>query len=865
MRALPTGTVTMLFTDIEGSTTLLERLGDGYAEALAGHRRALREVFERHGGFEVGTEGDSFFVVFPAAAEALAAAREGQTALAEDEIRVRMGLHTGEPLIHDDDYVGMDVHRAARVGAAGHGGQILVTEATRALVDADDLTDLGAHRLKDIGEMRLFQVGDERFPPLRSMRAGNLSPRTKPLVGRDAEMRDVDALLRDGRARPVTLVGPGGIGKTTLAREVGRGLVDAFPDGVWFVDLAAVTAREQLEPEIASALSAMTDLAAHLGDRRALLILDNFEQLVAAGPEVARILEAAPNCGCLVTSREPLRIRGEREVPLSPLDVDASIELFRDRATAVTPAFDAEDATLLALCERLDRIPLAIELAAARTRVMDAGQLLARLETRLPMLTGGARDAPERQRTLRSTIEWSYDLLAPLEQRAFARLGVFLGGWTLDAAEDVCDVDVDTLERLAEKSLVIAERGRFRMLETIREFATERLDASEDAEAMRRRHAEHYRDLVARAEPKLTGPEQHRWLERLDTDLDNIRAAFEWLAARPERAEEAVRIAGDLTIFWYVRARHATGLEWLDRAVALSEGTRSAPRVRALWGYGFVLGLTGAGEEAHANLIAGLELATELGDASLTARCLDCLGLLAFFRNDLAGARAAFEDAISYAREADDRWCLADALATLGSIYPLVGDFEAATTAGREGLVLARREDDRAGIRMALFGLALAGYRSGDLDAARENGEEGLAICRELGDRFFVAYFLWILALAAVESDDGATARRHASESLEIAEELGVPVLLVCALEARAVVALSDDDDATAETMLRRADAIAGEGMVPGSYAAAVAFRLAELAASRNDRETANRELERSRALARDVGDVWGVARASGS
>ena len=859
MTALPTGTVTLLFTDIEGSTRLLERLGDAYADTLDEHRRALREAFERHGGVEVGTEGDSFFVAFPSASGALAAARDGQDALATGEVRVRMGMHTGEPLIHDGNFVGMDVHRAARVAAAGHGGQIVLTEATRTLVGSEDVRDLGNHRLKDIGELRLYQYGDKEFPPLRTLGSGNLPSPATPLVGREAELAALVSIVRDEGTRLVTLVGPGGIGKTRLALELGRELLGSFIDGVWFVDLGAITDPERFETALADGVGATDELDAYLRDRRSLLILDNFEQLVAASQRLARLLGSCPGIACVVTSREALHLRGERDFPLGPLGKDASIELFRDRARAVLPSSEADNDLLARLCDRLDRLPLAIELAAARTRVLDASQLFERLDQRLPLLTGGPRDAPERQRTLRSTIEWSHDLLDEAEKRLFARLGAFVGGWSLEAAEDVGEADLDTLQALADKSLISSDHGRFRMLETIREFAVEQLEMSNDADEIRGRHARYLSDLAARAEPQLISPEQHIWLDRIEIDYDNLHGAFEWLAGTD--VEQAVPLAVNLTFFWYIRGRYASGIEWLERAVALSEGRRSLVRARALWGLGFLHAIVGDGERASALLLESLELAREGDNASMIARSLDVLALLAFFQNDLSRARATFEEAIGYARAADDRWCLADCLGTVSSIYPLVGEFDRAMEAGTEALDIARREDDRQGIRMALFGLALTQCRLGHLEPACAMAEEGLAICREIGDRFFASYFLWILALAETDDGDLGMGQTHAEEALRIAEELEVPLLLVCALEASAGVVRAEGDLDRAWQLLTRADAITESGMVPSSYGSTVARALGELAAARGDGRASRDHLERSLAIAEGVGDRWGVDR----
>jgi predicted ATPase len=661
----------------------------------------------------------------------------------------------------------------------------------------------------------------------------------------------------------VTVVGPGGFGKTTLSLEVGRDLGEYFADGVWIVDLSSSTDPEQVEPTIAATLGATEGVRAHLAARRALLLLDNFEQIIAAADVVAALLEACPQISYLVTSREALHLKGEHTFPLPALAEDASVELFRERARMVRPDFEADDALLARVCERLERIPLAIELAAARVRVLDASQLLERLGQRLPVLTGGASDAPERHRTLRSTIEWSHDLLDETERQLFARLAVFVGGWTIEAAEAVCETDLDVLQALAEKNLVASESGRFRMLETIREFATERLEASGERDEIQRRHAVYYADLAERAEPQLISPEQHIWLDRINTDFDNIRAAFAWFAETPDGAGDAVRLAANLFFFWYIRGgRYAEGIEWFEHALALSEGERSLARARVLWGAGFLLGIVGDGERAEPRVREALELARELDDASLISRTLGCLGILSFFQNDLPLAQATYEECIEYARVADDRWCLADALGTIGSIYPLVAQFDKAKRAGTEGLEIARREDDRQGIRMALFGLALADHRLGDLGPARAEAGEALAICREIGDTFFTCYCLWILA--GVEVEDGNTEKAHAyaQESLALAEVLSVPLLLVCALEASAAVARAEGDDERALVLLTRADGIGRSGMVPFSYVATATRALGQVTAALGDHAGGREQLERALSIALEFGDTWGEERA---
>jgi hypothetical protein len=407
MRDLPSGTVTLLFTDIEGSTRLLHELGDGYAAVLDDHRRTLRTAFSAHGGVEVDTQGDASFAAFSRASDAVAAAARIQRGLADGPIRVRIGLHTGEPLLTDEGYVGVDVHRGARVCAAGHGGQVLLSQPTRDLVDAD-VRDLGKHRLKDLLEPeRLFQLGAGEFPPLKTLDWTNLPVQPTPLVGRERELADAAGLLREHRL--LTLVGPPGTGKTRLAAQLAAELADEF-DQVSWVALQDVLDPELVEPTIAQTVGVTDDLAGHLRDRHALLVLDNLEQVIACGPRLNALVAGSSEVRLLATSREPLHVTLERSYPVSPLPEDDAIVLFCERASAVRPGFKANGG-VAEICRRLDGLPLAIELAAAWVRVLTPEALLGRLEERLPLLTGGARDLPDRQRTLRSTIAWSYDLL----------------------------------------------------------------------------------------------------------------------------------------------------------------------------------------------------------------------------------------------------------------------------------------------------------------------------------------------------------------------------------------------------------------------------------------------------------------------
>ncbi|HSB37590.1 MAG TPA: adenylate/guanylate cyclase domain-containing protein, partial [Gaiellaceae bacterium] len=579
MRQLPSGTVTFLFTDIEGSTKLLQELGpERYAEELAAHRGALREAFARHGGIEVDTQGDAFFVAFPTAPGALAAASEAQGELS---IPVRMGVHTGTPLLTDEGYVGADVHRAARIAAVGHGGQVLVSAATAALVRQDRLRDLGEHRLKDLsGPERIFQLGERDFPRLKTLFQTNLPLPATPFVGRERDLAEATELLIGG-VRILTLSGPGGTGKTRLALQAAAAAGDAYEHGVWWVPLAPLTDAALVLPTAAEVLGSKRELAAEIGDRRLLLLLDNFEHVIDAAPDVARLVAACPNLTLLVTSRERLQVSGEHEYAVPAMAPPDGLALFAARACALGADVDGESAR--ELCERLDNLPLALELAAARTKLFTPAQLVERLGQRLDLFKGG-RDADPRQRTLRATIEWSYDLLAPGEQQLFARLSVFAGGCTYEAAAAICYADENTLQSLLDKSLLrrrtgLAREPRVWMLETIREFALELLEGSGEEDDVRRRHAEYFGELAEWARPRLLTASQRVVLGLLDDEVDNVRQAISWSLGSSR--ELALAITSALEDFWLIRGHLPEARRWLERGLA-GPATPPALRARAL-------------------------------------------------------------------------------------------------------------------------------------------------------------------------------------------------------------------------------------------------------------------------------------------
>ncbi len=754
MPELPTGTVTFLFTDIEGSTRLLHELGEDYAEALSEHRRVIRAAFAHQGGVEVDTQGDAFFVAFARATDALAAARDAQQELEASLIRVRMGIHTGEPIVTVEGYVGMDVHKGARIAAVGHGGQVLVSQTTRDLCGDELLRDLGEHRLKDLtSPERIFQLGEHEFPPLKTLYRTNLPVPATRFVGRKAEIEALGDLLRT-EVRLVTLTGPGGTGKTRLAMHAVAEAADGYPDGVWWVPLAALSDSSLVLSTVGQVLGARGELAEHIGSKRLLLLLDNFEHLVEAARDIGGLLGACPSADIVVTSRERLQVAGEHEYPVPPLEVSDGVLLFTERACSLVPDFEG-NGDVHELCGRLDNLPLALELAAARTKLFSPAQLLERLGQRLDLLKGG-RDADPRQRTLRATIEWSYDLLTDEERALFARMAVFSGGCTVEAAEEICDADPDTLQSLLDKSLLRRREStggepRLWMLETIRAFASQKLSESGELKAIRRRHCEAY----ARLGEDLQAPFRDGDVDaiaRVEVELDNFRAVLDWAAETGEPGP-GFSIVWALWYFWVTRGLGAEGLRWALWAVAEREKLSRSEQALGLLGTSELIRFFGDVDLAMRLKQDLVVVFRELGDDRRVAATLADLAAMAGVRGDFSEARLLAEEALVLRRKAGAPSGISHALAHQGEIEFEAGDYERARALCEQSLKSAEESQLPTMIMGTVIMVGECARRCGDIQASKVHLRRGLTLARDLGQRAAFPELLQEIAAVAARPD----------------------------------------------------------------------------------------------------------------
>jgi predicted ATPase/class 3 adenylate cyclase len=775
--SLPHGTVTFLFTDIEGSTQLLQERGVEYAEMLAGHRRALREEFARHGGVEVDTQGDAFFVAFAKASDAVAAASAAREALADGPIRVRMGLHTGEPMRTDEGYVGIDVHRAARIAAAGHGGQILLSQATRDLVGADRARDLGLHRLKDLAAPeRLYQLGEEEFPPLKSVDQTNLPVQPTPFVGRERELAEVLKLLDVHRI--VTLTGPGGSGKTRLALQAAAESVEQYGDGVWFVSLGALRDPRLIEPTIARVLGGPDDLPEFLTGKRTLLVLDNLEQLLPGAADIVARLDAT----ILATSRSRLNIAAEQEFPVPTLPIDDAAALFTQRARQLDPRFEP-DAAVGQIAERLDGLPLALELAAGRVKVLTPRQILERLGRSLDLLTSGAHDAPERQRTLRGTIEWSYRLLTDDERQLFSRLAVFAGSFELETAEAVSSADLDVLHSLVDKSLLRhGENGRFFMLVTIKEFALEKLRELPDASSLRRRHDDYFLGVAEEldARERLSGLRDlsAESLSRFERELPNFRAALAGLL-EDGRREGVLRLGAALWRFWLNRAQYRDAADWLEKA-PLDDATLTLDvRAAALGAAGGIAYYTHDDiDEAETFRREGLEVRRVQDDPHELGAALSRLASVAWRRGDFDGAIAYHKQALPLYEQAGAESLLLTELHWLGDAHRDRGDYDEGERVLEETIARAREFGLDQQLTSTLHSLGDLSLDRVDPETALKRFAEALTYAVATGSRRVQIYCIAGIGCALLQQGDDRAAARLWGIAEDQEHRLGFRMLL---------------------------------------------------------------------------------------
>jgi predicted ATPase len=885
MPELPAGTLTLLFTDMEGSTRLLQQVGEHYAALLQECRRLLRTAFGQWHGQEVDTQGDAFFVVFARASDAVCATVDIQQALAAHSwpqdavVQVRIGLHTGEPRRSAEGYVGLDVHHAARIMGAGHGGQILLSQATSVLVEQSlpegvQLQDLGEHRLKDLRRpSRLFQLVvaglPTAFPPLHTLDShpNNLPIEPTLFIGREREVAALSRLLARSDVRLLTLTGPAGVGKTRLALQVAAEVSDGYADGVFVVPLAPLTDPEQVMEAIAQVLSIpdvsgpslLGQVQRALKSKQMLLVLDNFEQVASAALMVAELLAMCPSLKIVVTSRVALHVRAEREFAVPPLALPdlkrlpdlvtlsqyEAVALFIERAQAVKADFQVTNATAPAvagICARLDGLPLAIELAAARAKYSPPQMLLARLEQGLSVLSGGARDLPARQQTLRAAIAWSYELLSQQEQLLFRRLAVFVDGWHWPAAEQVCraagglagDI-LEGLESLMDKSLLRQEgqddgEPRWWMLQTLREFGLEVLARAGEGEASRRAHAAYHLTLAEQAGPRLRGSEQERWFARLEQEHENLRAALSFLLEQAhcqmekhqgqEPAEQVLRLCAALYPFWYMRSYLLEGQAFLEQALAVRSGVKASVQAQVLSDAASMAFVIDDYERAETLGEESLALYRTLDDRAGIATCLSLLGSVARVWGQYPLAAARLEEAAALFRAQGNSWESSLNLSEWARVATDQGQYEHAQTLLEECVALSQELGEQPRVDWARCLLARLLFRSQrDPEQAQRLAEQSLAHFEKQGIGWMRAFALGLLGQLHLARGEWTQARVKLEESAVFLQEIGSrsdsiePLLSM----ARAAVAQQDLVEAhrRCQESLRLQVALGGQALVP--------------------------------------------------
>jgi predicted ATPase/class 3 adenylate cyclase len=855
MPVLPTGTITFLFTDIAGSTRLWQEHPQLMPVALARHDAILRQAIEVANGFVVKTAGDAFMAVFATQQDGLQAALTAQRALCAElwptplSLRVRMGLHTGVTEERDNDYYGHEVNRAARIQAVGHPQQIVLSQSVyegvkESLPDTVALLDLGLHQLKDLNEPEaLWQLCHPdlpaTFPPLDSLShwPNNLPRQTTIFIGREAQIAEGQRLLERGAC--LTLVGAGGCGKTRLALQIAAEALPEYPHGVWLTELAAVTEPGLVASSVASVLGLREQpgktitqtLVEYARSRTLLLVLDNCEHLlVACAQLVDTLLRSCSHVKVLATSREPLNLKAEQTFrvpslslpdPKSPtLDSLRQCEasrLFIERATAVKADFLPTERNALAIaqvCQRLDGIPLAIELAAARVKVLTVEEINARLDHRFRLLTGGDRMALPRQQTLRALIDWSYDLLTEAEKTMLRRLSVFAGGWTLASSEAVCAGEgtsgegieewevLDLLSSLVDKSLVVAQTQdkttRYPLLETVRQYARDRLIESGESEAVQRRHRDYFLALAEEAKSQLAGADQRKWLKRLEAEYENLRAGLDW-SRRAKDSAESFRFCGALQVYWRMQSHYTEGREWCVRALETAGGKERSPAcAETLHGAGIMAGGLGDYAASRTYHEESLAIRKEVGDRSGIAASLHELGIVGYYQGDYASSLACQQESLVIRREIGDRSGIAYSLNGLGIVASAQGDYVSARAYHAESLTIRKEIGDRIGISVSLNNLGQVAYSQGDYASALNCWEESLPIQQEMGDRHGICVSLNSLGHVAQAQGNYAAAGAYYEESLTIRREIGDRRGIAASLNGLGIVAYFQGDYASA-------------------------------------------------------------------
>jgi predicted ATPase len=746
-----------MFTDIEGSTRLHQALGERYVPLISEHDSLVSQVIDAYRGVVVASMGDGLFAAFESAVDGVDAAAQIQRVVAKHpwpdavDVKVRIGLHSGMAQPHGPSYIALAVHQAARVSAIAHGGQVVATDAVVAAAQGSSevFESLGEHRLKDFDvPVPLFQVGSDRFPPLPTIANTNLPKPVDKFFGRAREMEELAGLLKAG-TRFVTLIGPGGVGKTRLAVETAADLVSSYRAGVFWVDLSQLRDQQQVLTAIASTIGARTPLVDHIGDRAMLLLLDNLEHVIDAAPDLATLVEACPGLRLVVTSRERLRVRGEVVIAVEPLPASDAALLFAERA-GLEP-----DAGVSTLCAELDNLPLALELASARARVISVDQISKRLGRRLDSLTG-RRDAGPRHSTLRSTIAWSFDLLDPVEQRSFVRLAVFKGGFTLDAAELVTGVGVGVLQSLVDKSLIRLWGGRFSFLESIREFADERLRHSPEAHDMRQRHAAWFVDLATGGRDPRWQSVSSDWVGQVHAENDNLRAALAWALEQPVPTGFALGEA--LLQPWKMRGQLSELVTWYRQALETWPGLDAVTRATALTSYGSALNFLEEYAQAEGALAEAVELCRQLRDTTGEAQALRRLSNAVAGNGDLPRATALARRGLDLAQKAGDAVGMSRSLHQIGDTLRDMGEFAGAVTALEEAARCALQSGHRHAASASLHSLGDVALASSDAANARTSYLASLDIAREHADERTALYCLAGLACVAVLQHDLATA-----------------------------------------------------------------------------------------------------------